>query len=231
MGDNYKSYKLEYNVDIVFCIDVTGSMDNIIKIVQNNALNFYQDVKDFMDLKGKRIDTLRVRIVAFRDYLADHDDAMLVTNFFVLPEDAENLKKCVESLVATGGGDDPEDGFEALAYAMRSDWNAAGVKRRQVIVLWTDDDAHPLGFGSKSPAYPKGMAKDMRELTAWWGNSIEKGYMDQDAKRLILFAPNLSGWKTIVDQWDNVLHYPSEAGNGLRDIEYSQILSVIAGSI
>ena len=34
------NYKLTYNVDIVFCIDATGSMDNVINIVKENALHF-----------------------------------------------------------------------------------------------------------------------------------------------------------------------------------------------
>jgi hypothetical protein len=94
------NYKIKYNVDMVFVIDATGSMDNIIEIVQNNALNLYQDVKKCMEQKGKHVDTLRVRIIAYRDYLADEADAMLVTNFFTLPQEADNLKKCVSSLVA-----------------------------------------------------------------------------------------------------------------------------------
>lgn len=228
MGSNYK---IKYNVDMVFCIDVTGSMSNIISIVQKNALNLYQDVKKCMEEKRKHVDMLRVRVVAFRDYLADNENAMLMTNFFNLPDEADNLKKCVESLIAMGGGDDPEDGFEALAYAIKSDWNRENAKKRHVIVLWTDDDAHPLGFGSESKYYPKGMAKDMRELTAWWGDAAEPGYMDQEAKRLILFAPDMEGWKQISDNWDKVLHYPSEAGDGLKDMDYSQIISVISQTI
>ncbi|SDZ95535.1 von Willebrand factor type A domain-containing protein [Oribacterium sp. KHPX15] len=228
MGSNYK---IKYNVDMVFCIDVTGSMDHIIKIVQNNALNLYQDVKNCMEQKGKHIDTLRVRIIAFRDYLADNEDAMLVTDFFRLPEDAEKLKKCVGSLVAKGGGDDPEDGLEALAYAIRSKWNTENAKKRHVIVLWTDDDAHELGFGKDSEYYPKGMASDIRELTSWWGDAGDPGYMDQEAKRLVLFAPDMQGWKQVSDNWDKVLHYPSEAGDGLKDAEYGQIISVISQTI
>lgn len=228
MGSNYK---IKYNVDMVFCIDATGSMDKIIKIVQKNALNLYQDVKKCMDQKGKHVDTLRVRIIAFRDYLADGADAMLVTNFFTLPKEADSLKKCVKSLVAKGGGDDPEDGFEALAYAIKSKWNMDDAKKRHVIVLWTDDDAHELGFGKNSIYYPKGMANDIRELTAWWGDSMDPGFMDQEAKRLVLFAPDMQGWRQISDNWDKVLHYPSEAGDGLKDIEYSQIISVISQTI
>lgn len=225
------NYKIRYNVDMAFCIDVTGSMDNILEIVQNNALNLYRDVKNCMEQKGKHIDVLRVRIIAYRDYLADGADAMLVTNFFTLPQEAEKLKKCVSSLVAKGGGDDPEDGLEALAYAIRSKWNIDNAKKRHVIVLWTDDDAHVLGFGKSSAYYPKGMASNIRELTAWWGDTDEPGYMDQEAKRLILFAPDMPVWKQVSDNWDKVLHYPSDAGNGLKNVEYNQIIFVISQTI
>ena len=67
MGSNYK---LSYNVDIVFCIDCTESMDNILNIVKQRALGFYDDVVRTMQEKGKTIDQLRVRVVAFRDYAA-----------------------------------------------------------------------------------------------------------------------------------------------------------------
>ena len=88
------NYKMTYNVDMVFCIDCTGSMDNIIDIVKNNALNFYQDVTNVMEKKHKHITQLRVRVVAFRDYRADGKDAMLVTNFFKLPQEAVDFEKC-----------------------------------------------------------------------------------------------------------------------------------------
>lgn len=227
------NYKIRFNVDMAFCIDVTGSMDNIIEIVKNNALNLYQDVKNCIEKKEKYVDTLRVRIIAYRDYLADGADAMQVTNFFTLPQEADSLRKCVGSLVAKGGGDDPEDGFEALGYAIKSKWNKEPGKKRHVIVLWTDDDAHDLGHGKSSEYYPNGMAADFGELTDWWGYKAEPGLMDQDAKRLILFAPNMEGWKKVSGKgnWDKVLHYHSDVGNGLRDVDYNKILSAICETI
>ena len=41
MGSNYS---LKYNVDIVMCIDATGSMNGILDTVKSNALNFYGDL-------------------------------------------------------------------------------------------------------------------------------------------------------------------------------------------
>ena len=62
---------LSYAVDIVFCIDVTGSMSPIIDQVKANALRFYDDVQSNLTAKGKNVDQLRVRVIAFRDFVAD----------------------------------------------------------------------------------------------------------------------------------------------------------------
>lgn len=238
MGSNYK---LTYNVDIVFCIDCTESMDNILNIVKDRALSFYGDVQDTMHSKGKEIDRLRVRVVAFRDYLAFDEEKkkhafcnqpMLVTDFFELPDEARKLEVSVKSLQAAGGGDEPEDGLEAIAYAIRSDWNTSGSKDRHIIVLWSDQAPHKLGHCKSSSCYPNGMAKDFDELTKWWGDKEFPGYMpEQSAKRLIMFSPNEGGWAAISDTWDNVLHIPSKAGDHLKDMDYQTILSSIAQTI
>ena len=75
------------------------------------------------------------------------------------------------------------------------------------------------------------MAKDFNELTAWWGSKSCPGVMDESAKRLIIFAPDKPGWNTISDNWNNVIQYESEAGSGLEDCDYEQILSAICNSI
>lgn len=233
--------KLTYNVDIVFCIDCTESMDNILNIVKSRALGFHEDVQATMKSKGKEIDQLRVRVVAFRDYLAFDEERrkkahcnepMLITDFFTLPADAHKLEVSVKSLQPVGGGDDPEDGLEALAYAIRSDWTTKGSKDRHIIVLWTDQAPHNIGFGTAASKYPKGMARDFGELTEWWGDVYDSGFMpEQPAKRLILFTPNIGDWETISETWDNVLHLPSKAGDHLQDIDYQIILSCIAQTI
>lgn len=225
------NYQITYNVDMVFCIDCTGSMGNIIEIVKKNALNFYQDVTTVMEKKHKNISQLRVRVVAFRDYIADKEKAMMVTDFFKLPQEAAEFEKCVRSLRAEGGGDDPEDGLEALAYAIKSKWDTEGMKRRQVIVVWTDAETHPLGYGKDSGFYPSGMARDIRELSTWWGGAQQNGFVDNNAKRLLLFAPDAPDWNVISQNWDNVLHFPSEAGKGLANLEYEEIINTISNSI
>ena len=228
---------LSYDVDIVFCIDCTESMDNVLNIVKERALTFHRDLCDKMQEKGKAIDSLRVRVVAFRDYLAWDEERrkghfcnepMLVTDFFPLPEAAEQFQISVRSLQPRGGGDIPEDGLEALAYAIRSDWSkAAGSKRRNVIVLWTDSEPHELGFGAASERYPKNMVRDLRELTAWWNENN----WDNLSRRLVMFAPNTGAWNVLSDFWDFVILHPSQAGQGLRELDYKIILDCISQSI
>ena len=55
--------------------------------------------------------------------------------------------------------------------------------------------------------------------------------MDQNAKRLVLFAPEAEYWSQIMDSWDNVAAYPAKAGEGLKEVDYQQILNMLANSI
>ena len=116
-------------------------------------------------------------------------------------------------------------GLEAVEI---SNWDTSGMKSRHIITLYTDEAAHPLGFGSKSNNYPSGMAKNMSELTAWWDNPQ---IIKQSAKRLLLFAPDTPDWNYISYNWGNVIHYPSRAGQGLSELDFNEIISVIANSI
>lgn len=226
------NYALKYNVDIVFCVDATGSMRPVIDQVKQGILNFHGDLANAMEAKGKHIDGLRIRVVAFRDYLYDNEEAMLVTDFFNLPAQAADLTRCIQSITPKGGGDEPEDSLEALAYAIRSDWlKTESMMKRQVIVLWTDATPHELGFAKSSPLYPSGMPKSLEELSSWWGSDNMVGYMDDRAKRLLLFAPEDTVWDQISRSWNNTIYFPSIAGEGLREYEYKQIIDVISNSI
>ncbi len=224
-------YRMTYDVDLVFCIDATMSMDPILDKVKMNTMDFYQDFYAKMSVKQKEINQLRVRVIAFRDYTYDKVP-MLVSDFFTLPDGREDFSTCVRSIVPTGGGDDPEDGLEALAYAIKSNWSRNAVKRRHVIVLWSDDGTHEIGFGRRRPNYPKGMPKDFNELTMWWGSRHYPGLMDENAKRLLIFAPDKPWWSTIRSNWNNVIHVITEDNDkGLSKVEYSAIFDAICNSI
>ncbi len=220
---------LTYAVDIVFCIDVTGSMTPIIDQVKANALRFYDDVQANLTEKGKNVDSLRVRVLAFRDFSADGEAALQESPFFTLPEAQADFSDFVNGLLAQGGGDAPESGLEAVALAINSPWTTTGDRRRQVIVVWTDQPAQPLDPSTLPPTLARRVPEDFSALTDLWEN--EQGPMGASSKRLILFAPDGPGWTDISGVWENVIHHPSQAGGGLSDVDYGTIVDSIGNSV
>jgi hypothetical protein len=220
---------LSYAVDIVFCIDVTGSMTPIIDQVKENALRFYDDVQSNLTAKGKNVDQLRVRVIAFRDFAADGAAALDESPFFTLPDDRADFSAFVSGLVAEGGGDAPESGLEAVALAIDSPWTTSGDRRRQVIVVWTDQPAQPLDASALPSDIAARVPRDFSALTDAWED--EQGRMGSSSKRLILFAPDGPGWSDISGVWENVVHNPSQAGGGLSEVDYGTIIDSIGNSV
>jgi hypothetical protein len=220
---------LSYAVDIVFCIDVTGSMTPILDAVKANALRFYDDVQANLTDKGKNVDELRVRIIAFRDFTADAETALQESSFFALPDERTVFSAFVDGLVPEGGGDAPESGLEAVALAINSPWTSRGDRRRQVIVVWTDQPAHPLNFAVLPPDLASSVPTDFSALTDLWEDP--QGPLGSSSKRLILFAPDGPGWSDISASWENVVHHPSQAGGGLSDVDYGTIIDSIGNSV
>lgn len=222
---------LKYNVDIVLCIDVTGSMHGILDTVKSRALKFYPDLVAALEEKDKNIENLRIKVIAFRDFYADGADALSQSEFIDMESDAEKFNTLIHELEPTGGGDEPENGLEALALAMKSDWVRDGDRQRHIVVVWSDASTHPLEkeLSSKPTNYPIDMPKDFNDLTDWWEGQT---YMaNSSAKRLIVFAPDSNAWTDIATHWEYTVHHISKAGEGLKEVEYKTILSAIVNSI
>jgi hypothetical protein len=206
-------------------------MTPIIDEVKARASAFHEDLAKEMDAKGKIIDDLRVRVVVFRDLAVDGDGAFETSDFFALPEQAGNFTKFVAGIHAYGGGDEPESGLEALAIAVHSPWNKSGVKRRQLIVVWTDASAHLLNGTARVSGkdLQSAMPPDFDALTDLWQG--QDGPMDASAQRLILYAPDAYPWTDISNHWQKVVHHPSRGGSGLSEVDYRTILNTISESV
>lgn len=225
---------LGYAVDIVLCIDTTASMQPILDNVKASALTFPGRLMQEMADKGRRIRSLRLKVVAFRDFGDRADDALSETEFLSVPAKVDEFERTVGALRPDGGGDEPESGLEALAVAMRSEWETGLDRRRHVIVVFTDAPAHRLGDPRQRGAtgYPSSIPGSLDELFAWWGHAQQRGArMENSAKRLLLFAPEVYPWADIADDWNNTLFFPSTAGEGLEEWEMDQIIATIASSL
>lgn len=179
-------------------------------------MKFYPDLCKRCEEKGKEISELRICAIAFRDFGCDRDVAVADTGFLNIPDEESDFKNFVSELHPAGGGDEPENGLEALAMAIDSDWTNGGDKRCHVVVVWSDASTHPLGVGSENPTYPQNMPTNFDELTDWWEDK-QSGKMRKSAKRLVIFAPDASAWTEIGMNWTNTIHHPAKAGSGLEE--------------
>lgn len=209
-GDNILS------VDVVMCIDVTGSMSDIINTVKRNAISFYDLFKQSCDEEGIQLADLNAQVIAFRD--KNEDRVWLQTSdTYSLPGQRSEFNGFVNALSATGGGDTPESGLEALQTAFgKTDWGVDDGYHRQVIILWTDA---PYLVGSYSDI-------TLSALETQW-DSMPSG------RRLILFAPygtsdyNGASWGNL-DGWTNLIH-ESDLYSGFNNFDY--ILKSIIGEL
>ena len=227
------SQGLRYHVDIVFCVDVTGSMTPVLDLVKEKVRKFPRDLKDRFDKQDKIINTLRIRTVAFRDF-ANDTDGLVASDFFVVEPstDLAKFESFVNGLSASGGGDEPESALEALGIAQMSNWTHEGDRQRHVIVMFTDASAHKLEsrVGEVPGAFKDQVPASFDELTDRWegGQSVS---IKKAARRLLVFGPDAYPWNIISEAWSQVLFLPSQAGKGLEDVEYDTILNVIQNSI
>jgi hypothetical protein len=208
-------------------------MQPILHTVKANALNFHKQLENAMADKGKSVSQVRLKVIAFRDFTNDPNDAFSETEFLRYPHGARTFEEFILSLSAKGGGDEPESGLEALALAIQAPWERGLERRRHVIVIFTDASAHPLRAAAvASGAYPRPIAASEDELFEQWGyQSSQSAVMENSAKRLLLFAPDVEPWQGISASWNNTIFFPSEAGRGLDEWEMDEIIQTIANSI
>jgi Mg-chelatase subunit ChlD len=119
-----------HRVDIMFVLDVTGSMSWAITGIRDG-------ITTFVDELVKRDIDVRVGLVAFRDNSIGEKAAVLAFDDGDFTSDATRFRTEVAKLTANGGGDAPESSLDALVLAAnrltRADTTA-------VLLLVTDAD-------------------------------------------------------------------------------------------
>jgi Flp pilus assembly protein TadG len=138
-------------LDMVFCIDATGSMQETIDAVTKNARDLQENLNAELAKRSyAQFGGIRVRVNFFRDFGPDQgsadsyapgiwDERNFSSNqpplrrskkgrFFELPNERDNFKTFLANEVAFGGGDGPESGFLCLDDAIHSAWAVTGEK-------------------------------------------------------------------------------------------------------
>lgn len=235
-----RSQSPPYHIDVVVLIDATGSMIGIIDKAKKAALRIEPMIREDMVKHGKSLETLRIKVISFRDYAYDaEENAMKESPFYQLPDQERELAECINQIEAGGGGDFPENSLEAICLAMNSAWNTKSPgKRRHVIMLFTDASAVPLDDDSKpidclrkrkdNPYYPKGIPESWEEFAVWWSGESACGMPEQHTRRMILFAPKDYPWQWLADTLDFVWYIPTRENNGCDEFDIEDACNIIA---
>ena len=227
----------EYYIDIVICIDATASMKQFIDDVKHFALSFPERLIDEMDRNKKDIiKQLRVKVIAFRDYNRDDEPPMVESPFFVFPNRNKEFNAFVNSIEVKGGSDNPKKAFEALTFALKSDWVTGGDKSRQrhIILLFTNSSTLSPGERISSSSYTISMQKSLTDFySVWQGNAMNQEVLGSEGettklgpsgRRLVLFAPKAYPWTDMEVNLECTLRNPIEFSD--IDIEYAVDASI-----
>ena len=204
----------KYHLDVVFCIDKTGGMLRYSDIIKEIVSSLPERFEEYFSLVDKPIEVLRAKIIAFGDYAMD-EEPMMESDFFVLPDQTEEFNTFLDSIVFYGGGDLSENGFEALATAIKSDWTTGGDRQRHIIMMFSDGSALPLGERADCPNYPKDLPKNMDELSAWWHGTDEsfKGtFLPRSARFLGFLVDDGFSWNQL-EMFDRTIISYNEPGS------------------
>ena len=206
---------IPFSIDVVFVIDCTAGVDRLLKRVKQQVLHFEDGLREFCEERGYTYNSLRIRIIGFRDFYFDWMDPdhppIEASSFFNIPEQQEELAAFLDRLKCTGGEDEPESGLEALHLAFHSDWKQPeeGARNRQIVVLVTESTAHPLNDPMRYDSeynshYPEGMPESLDELQNEYNDP--EVFPAKKGRRLILFAPELwYSWSYLVDWYGTMI--------------------------
>jgi len=126
------------NVNIVFCIDTTGSMDTYINGVKDRAVEFSQILAD-------RGAAFKLGLIGFGDLYEKEKPS--VYNF---TDDVARFQKQVRNIPRTYGGDIPESSLDALETAMELLDSSRDISAKAIFILITDAPPHVPTKSGKS---------------------------------------------------------------------------------
>ncbi len=237
-------------LDIVMCIDSTGSMQNTLSAVQTNALNFKANMDAALaTLKGPSFDLMRTKVIYYKDYggnagksgaAAGDAQPLNPSSFYELPKDNTPFTAFVTGQKASGGGDLPESGLECLNAAMKSSWTKIGDSTSggkkitmvyPIVAIFTDAAAHLPGhaLSLQNPLYPSAsdMPRTAADMLANWNNA---SIIDQSNKQVLFYGdPTIDGDKS---GWYAVKSWKGYSNPGsLTSANTSFVSSLAAGIV
>lgn len=213
------SIKQYGKVDLVVCIDTTGSMTDVIEAVKSNiATHLIGGLKGQMAKNQSPLDW-RARVIGYGDL--NEGEAVFESPF---TSDEAELTNTVMNIPRTGGGDEPESTLDAMMIAAKSSWRTDGSAHR-IVILFTDASAHPQMHANTAPSGPRDVDEVISQLTA-------------QRVKLFVYAPQNSTYERLrLLPKSQVTLFPADkAHEGLQNLvdfskEFEQMAKTISGEM
>ena len=139
-------------VDIMFVVDVTGSMQFAITGIRDGLENFVRRLRE------NKIDA-RVGLIAFRDRLEGEEPEVLSFDGESFTTDPDLFIDKMRHLEADGGGDNPESSLDALWLASQQHFRKDSVK---TLLLVTDAEPQIPDISMRSTYMIIGVLRDRK---------------------------------------------------------------------
>jgi len=139
-------------LDMVFVMDATGSMGSYISAAQQAIRDIVQQI-----VSTEKAD-VRFALVSYRDH--PPQEKSYVTTVFPFSSSVSTMRKNLDTLSASGGGDGPEAVVDGLHAALKLDYRGDATK---VCILIAD--APPHGLGSHGDGFPEGCPCGLDPIT------------------------------------------------------------------
>ena len=121
-------------MDIVFCLDATGSMANTIQAARDKV----EDLAFDLHINNRKAD-FNYACICYRDPVDAPDD---VHEMYNLTDSAEDIGTWLEDIKVSGGGDGPEDFVGAFEKIFNDVQWREGANNRRAIIWIADAPAH-----------------------------------------------------------------------------------------
>jgi hypothetical protein len=232
------SQGLEYNIDIVFCIDLSSGSSAELESLKDFVLRFPTDLIRRHESQGKNLRNIRVRFILFPDVSANHSHEF--SYFLSLSSDkrSKQFQRFVQNLRSNKRQADAKEALHSLSNALHSDWTHHGERQRHIIVLATRVGLHEEFADVRSSDQKRFHEIDtlLKEITDYWegttSNSRPRGAkLGQAARRLILFAPDVYPWQMLADTWAQALWLPTRNLSEFTPIELETVVEVLSNGV
>ncbi len=208
--------KLKGKMDIVICLDATGSMESCIEQLKNNLSTFIGNLT-IRSGSQQIVPDWRARLIYFRDLDADAD--ALVSFDFVNTEN--ELRQQIDQVRAEGGGDEPESILDAIYTAIaKSKWREGVL---HAVIAFTD--APP-----KERLHEKTVEAGEDKSV---GNIINKFTADKYS-RLWVFCPKNQVYSELEAIPRSNITYVDSQGDvyeGLKNLDFNKLLQELGKTL